>query len=40
MAGPWPYVPGVPALGHVTARGYWHPGRIEGCPKCEPSESD
>lgn len=31
----WPYVPGVPAAGHVTSKGFWHPGRIEGCPKCE-----
>lgn len=30
----WPYIPGVPAAGHVTERGYWHPGRIDGCPKC------
>lgn len=30
-------IPGVPAAGHVTARGgYWHPGRAEGCAKCEP----
>jgi hypothetical protein len=28
-------MPGVPAAGHVTARGYWHPGRPEGCVKCE-----
>ncbi len=35
----WPYVPGVPAAGHVTASGFWHPGRVEGCVKCEPSES-
>jgi hypothetical protein len=27
-------VPGVPALGHVT-RGHWHPGRADGCPKCD-----
>lgn len=32
----WPAVPGVPAAGHVTARGSWHPGRVEGCAKCEP----
>ena len=30
----WPYVPGVPAAGHVTARGYWHPGNGATCPKC------
>lgn len=22
--------------GHISSRGYWHPGRAEGCPKCEP----
>jgi hypothetical protein len=32
----WPLRPGVPAAGHVTYKGYWHPGRIEGCVKCEP----
>jgi hypothetical protein len=26
----------VPATGHVTARGFWHPGAIDGCVKCEP----
>ena len=31
---PW-QIPGVPAAGHITAKGYWHPGRIEGCVKCE-----
>ena len=30
----WPVQPGVPAAGHVTARGYWHPGKIDGCRKC------
>lgn len=30
-------MPGVPAAGHITARGgYWHPGRAEGCAKCPP----
>src|SRR4051794_29934438 len=24
----WPYRPGVPAAGHVTASGFWHPGPI------------
>jgi len=33
---PWPYMPGVPAAGHVTARGFWHPGRPENCRKCPP----
>lgn len=32
----WQLVPGVNAGGHVTAGGYWHPGGIEGCVKCEP----
>ena len=30
----WPHTPGVPAAGHVTSRGWWHPGRIDGCAKC------
>lgn len=29
-------MPGVPAAGHLSDRGYWHPGGTEGCPKCEP----
>lgn len=32
----WPMIPGVPAAGHVTG-GFWHPGRAEGCGKCEPA---
>jgi hypothetical protein len=28
------YLPGVPAAGHVTSGGWWHPGRIDGCVKC------
>jgi hypothetical protein len=35
----WPYIPGVPAAGHVTSRGYWHPGPIDGCAKCPEKES-
>ncbi len=31
----WEYMPGVSAAGHVTSSG-WHPGRIDGCPKCPP----
>lgn len=27
-------IPGVPAAGHVTSSGFWHPGRIDGCAKC------
>lgn len=30
----WPVMPGVPAAGHVTASGFWHPGRADGCVKC------
>lgn len=36
----WMVTPGVPAAGHVAASGFWHPGRIEGCVKCEPPEPD
>lgn len=32
----WPVMPGVPAAGHVTAGGFWHPGPVEGCAKCQP----
>jgi len=30
----WPVMPGVPAAGHLTGGGFWHPGRPEGCVKC------
>lgn len=30
------HLPGVPAAGHIS-RGYWHPGRIDGCLKCTPT---
>ena len=31
----WLVQPGVPAMGHIVARGgYWHPGPVEGCRKC------
>jgi hypothetical protein len=30
----WPMVPGVPAAGHVTSGGYWHPGPGANCPRC------
>lgn len=36
MSPAWEVMPGVPPAGHVTGRGYWHPGRIDGCVKCEP----
>jgi hypothetical protein len=32
----YPMMPGIPAAGHVTPGGAWHPGQIDGCPKCEP----
>jgi hypothetical protein len=31
----YPVQPGVPAAGHVSARGFWHPGRVDGCVKCD-----
>jgi hypothetical protein len=34
MGHTWPAVPGVPAAGHVTGGGAWHPGRPENCGKC------
>jgi len=30
----WPYLPGNLVFGHVTSQGWWHPGPIDGCPKC------
>jgi hypothetical protein len=30
----WPVTPGVPAAGHVTASGFWHPGNGATCPRC------
>lgn len=27
-------MPGVPAAGHLTGFGFWHPGPVEGCLKC------
>jgi hypothetical protein len=35
---PYPYMPGVPAAGHISG-GYWHPSGIEGCPKCPSSRA-
>lgn len=32
-----PFMPGVPAAGHLDARGYWHPGSMSGCSKCAPA---
>jgi hypothetical protein len=34
----WPVRPGVPAAGHVTGGGHWHPGAAEGCGKCKPAQ--
>jgi hypothetical protein len=31
----WPVMPGVPAAGHCTAGGHWHPGAIENCHRCK-----
>jgi len=36
--GPWPWMPGVPAAGHVTSGGHWHPGAISTCARCNPPE--
>jgi len=35
MARAWEVMPGVPAAGHVTGGGFWHPGRVDGCTKCD-----
>ena len=32
------YIPGVPAAGHLTRGGYWHPGPASSCHRCEPPE--
>jgi hypothetical protein len=32
----WPVTPGVPAAGHLTASGFWHPGGGHTCRKCNP----
>lgn len=34
MTAAWQVMPGVPAAGHVTSGGYWHPGSPSGCSKC------
>ena len=31
----WLPMPGVPAVGHISPRGFWHPGSPEGCVKCQ-----
>jgi hypothetical protein len=30
----WDFMPGVPAAGHVTSGGHWHPGAKDNCTKC------
>jgi hypothetical protein len=30
----WPSNPAVPAAGHITASGFWHPGAGHNCDKC------
>ena len=36
----WPVKPGVPAAGHVTSKGQWHPGNGFACHKCNPKDRD
>lgn len=40
MTLPLPYMPGVPAAGHIAVNGFWHPGAVNGCrkPPCRPHE--
>ena len=33
----WDVMPGVPAAGHVTSKGYFHPGNKNNCSKCDSS---
>lgn len=35
----YPYMPGVPAAGHITG-GAWHPGAISSCRRCTPAEPE
>lgn len=35
----WPMMPGVPAAGHVTRGGWWHPGGESACPKTPCAEA-
>jgi hypothetical protein len=30
----WPVTPHVPAAGHVTSGGAWHPGAGHSCSRC------
>lgn len=34
-----PWLPGVPAAGHIARNGFWHPGAAESCPK-QPCATD
>jgi hypothetical protein len=36
----YPLQPGVPAAGHVTAGGAWHPGATAACVKCGQPPAD
>jgi hypothetical protein len=33
-------MPGVPAAGHITSGGFWHPGAIDTCSKCDTSRTE
>ena len=32
------FYPGIPAAGHLTGRGFWHPGDGTRCLRCHPPE--
>jgi hypothetical protein len=36
----WSYIPGVPAAGHISTNGFWHPGNLNTCPKSPCSEEN
>jgi hypothetical protein len=31
------YMPGVPAMGHLSTGGFWHSGKSDVCEKCHPT---
>ena len=31
-----PVIPGIPAAGHISVGGSWHPRTADGCQKCPP----
>jgi hypothetical protein len=33
------WMPGVPAMGHISTGGFWHSGSADGCTKCEPPQT-